>query len=193
MNTMFQCYCGCSVRTARHRDQAPRSPNGVGIRGLLSTPAAHFDSAERAVLETVDLIDSSRRQRPADGRQGAVAGALRAFAFATSDDAAQDAYHRVLWAVGNNHRGSFFPIVLDAVPFFARSSRPARHGPARGHSTFSSTRRLIWAGPGGGYTGWNSTRQSFRLAPSSGRRISLTLQRLMTDSSAPEVQPWLET
>jgi hypothetical protein len=69
------------------------------------------------MLETVDQIEVSRRQRPADGRPGEVAQALRALAFASSDDAAEAAYHRVLFAVGNDHRGSYFPIVLDAVPF----------------------------------------------------------------------------
>ena len=69
------------------------------------------------MLKTVDQIELSRRQRPAGGPPGEVAAALRALAFATSDAAAQDAYHRVLWAVGNDHGGSYFPIVLDAVPF----------------------------------------------------------------------------
>jgi hypothetical protein len=69
------------------------------------------------MLETVDQIESSTRQRPADARTGDLAAALRALAFATSDHAAQDAYHRVLFAVGNDHRGSYFPIVLDAIPF----------------------------------------------------------------------------
>src|SRR5437870_4906196 len=69
------------------------------------------------MLDTVDQIESSRRQRPPDGRPGEIAASLRALAFATSDDAAQNAYHRVLFAIGNDHGGSYFPIVLDAVPF----------------------------------------------------------------------------
>src|SRR5262245_50977316 len=69
------------------------------------------------MLETVDQIELSQRQRPPAGRPGEVAAALRDLAFATSEDGAQAAYHRVLFAVGNDHRGSYFPIVLDAVPF----------------------------------------------------------------------------
>jgi hypothetical protein len=69
------------------------------------------------MLDTVDQIESSPRQRPADGRPGEIAGALRALAFAASDDTAQSAYHRVLFAIGNDHGGSYFPIVLDVVPF----------------------------------------------------------------------------
>jgi hypothetical protein len=82
------------------------------------------------MLEKVDQIELSSRQRPADGPPGEVAAALRALAFATSDDAAWDAYHRFLFAVGNNHAGSYFPIVLEAVPFLgeilAEGTRPAR-------------------------------------------------------------------
>ncbi len=83
-----------------------------------------------AMLETVDQIELSERQRPAHALPGEVAAALRALAFATSDNAAEDAYHRVLYAVGNDHAGSYFPIVLDAVSFLgeilAAGTRRAR-------------------------------------------------------------------
>ena len=69
------------------------------------------------MLDSVDQIELSRRQRPREGRSGEVAAALRALAFAASEEDAEVAYHRVLFAVGNNHRGSYFPIVLDAIPF----------------------------------------------------------------------------
>jgi hypothetical protein len=69
------------------------------------------------MLDTVDHIESSPRQRPPDGRPGEIAAALRALAFAASDDAAERAYHRVLFAIGNDHCGSYFPIALDAVPY----------------------------------------------------------------------------
>lgn len=69
------------------------------------------------MLETVDEVELSRRQRPRNSRPGEVAAALKSLAFAESDGAATEAYHRVLFAVGNDHRGSYFPIVLDAVPY----------------------------------------------------------------------------
>ncbi|HBL26345.1 MAG TPA: hypothetical protein DD490_05870, partial [Acidobacteria bacterium] len=69
------------------------------------------------MLDSVDQIELSRRQRPREGRSGEVAAALRALAFAASEEDAEVAYHRVLFAVGNNHGGSYFPIVLDAIPF----------------------------------------------------------------------------
>jgi len=69
------------------------------------------------MLETVVQVELSQRQRPRDSRPGEVAAALTALAFAESDGAATDAYHRFLFAVGNDHCGSYFPIVLDAVPY----------------------------------------------------------------------------
>lgn len=36
---------------------------------------------------------------------------------AASEVEAERAYDRVLYAVGNNHRGTYFPVVLDVVPF----------------------------------------------------------------------------
>jgi hypothetical protein len=84
------------------------------------------------MLETVDRIERSPLQRPEHVREGEVVAALRALAFASSDDAAQKAYHRVLYAVGNDHCGSYFPIVLDVVPFLgeilAEGSQWARAG-----------------------------------------------------------------
>lgn len=89
----------------------------IELRWVLPPRNAYSLAQTRAMLDTVDQIESSTRQRPPDARSGEVAAALRALAFATSDGAAEDAYHRVLFAVGNDHRGSYFPIVLDAVPF----------------------------------------------------------------------------
>jgi hypothetical protein len=34
-----------------------------------------------------------------------------------SHDEAARAYHRVLYAIGNNHAGTYFPAVLEAIPF----------------------------------------------------------------------------
>lgn len=69
------------------------------------------------MLETIDQVEFSRRQRPANAPPGEVAAALRALAFAVSDADADQAYHRVLYSVGNDHSGSYFPIVLDIVPY----------------------------------------------------------------------------
>jgi hypothetical protein len=75
------------------------------------------------MLETVDRIEFSRRQRPSHAVPGETSAALKALAFAESDAAAERAYHRVLFAVGNDHCGSYFPIVLDAIPYLGEILR----------------------------------------------------------------------
>jgi hypothetical protein len=141
------------------------------------------------MLETVDQIDSSGRQRPADGHPGEVAAALRALAFATSDDAGQDAYHRVLFAVGNDHRGTYFPIVLDAVPYLgeilAAGTRRAR---AR---TLDVLIDLVGSfGPDPGVATQDGIRPEDLPDVLRTRVEGLrpTLETLIADSAAPEVQ-----
>jgi hypothetical protein len=50
--------------------------------------------------------------RPSD-----VPNALRALTSVLTEDDAQSAYNRVLFAVGNNHAGTIYPAALGAVPF----------------------------------------------------------------------------
>ncbi|MDC3954048.1 hypothetical protein [Polyangium jinanense] len=49
-----------------------------------------------------------------------VPSALRALSSCTSEEEALRAYHKFLYAVGNNHSGSYYPVVLPALPFLAR-------------------------------------------------------------------------
>lgn len=44
-------------------------------------------------------------------------GALRALAACTSESEAETAYNRVLYALGNNHAGSYYSVALGALPF----------------------------------------------------------------------------
>ena len=69
------------------------------------------------MLDTVDELTLSRRQKPPGSHSGELAAALRDLASSNSDAAAQTAYDCVLSAVGNNHRGTYFPVVLDVVPY----------------------------------------------------------------------------
>jgi hypothetical protein len=143
----------------------------------------------REMLDTVDQIESSARQRPADGRTGQVAAALRALALATSDAAAQDAYHRVLFAVGNDHRGSYFPIVLDAVPFLAEI---LVGGTSRARErTLDVLIDLVGSfGPDPDVVMQDGVRPEDlpAMLRASVEDLRPTLQILVADSSAPEVQ-----
>lgn len=141
------------------------------------------------MLETVDQLDSSSRQRPRDGRPGEVAEALRALAFAASDRAAGDAYHRVLFAVGNDHGGSYFPIVLDIVPYLgeilAAGTRRVR---AR---TLDVLLDLVCSfGPDPDVVSHDGVRRDElpNLLRSRVRSLRPILDGLIADSSAPDVQ-----
>lgn len=48
--------------------------------------------------------------------EDSVAGALDALRDAHEEAAADDATDRFLWAIGNNHAGTFHPVVLAALP-----------------------------------------------------------------------------
>lgn len=47
---------------------------------------------------------------------GALFAALKALRGAHDEPSAGEAYDRFLWAVGNNHTGTFYPVVLAALP-----------------------------------------------------------------------------
>jgi hypothetical protein len=46
--------------------------------------------------------------------------ALRALAACDSEETANAAYQRVLYAFGNNHAGTYYPVVLPALPFLGQ-------------------------------------------------------------------------
>ena len=141
------------------------------------------------MLETVDQIELSRRQRPAGGAPGEVAAALRALAFATSDAAAQEAYHRVLWAVGNDHGGSYFPIVLDVVPFLGEIlAGGTRRTRARALDVLID---LVGSfGPDAGATMEEQVRPEDlpALLRAGVEQFRPILEQLLADPSAPDVQ-----
>lgn len=66
-----------------------------------------------------------RYAQPEWNAELAVPAALRALADAADPDREQ-AYHRALDSFGNNHAGTYFPVVLPAIPFLGEILR----GPA---------------------------------------------------------------
>lgn len=68
------------------------------------------------MLSELDAAPWDRFPQPSWNAPTEVASAIRALA-ATTDVDDFSAYNRVLYALGNNHAGTYFPIVLPAVPF----------------------------------------------------------------------------
>ncbi|MCL2778712.1 MAG: hypothetical protein FWD73_11975 [Polyangiaceae bacterium] len=61
-----------------------------------------------------DLVDWVRYAQPAWNSPGEVPSALRALANPNDLDRLR-AYHRLLYALGNDHAGTYFPVVLPAI------------------------------------------------------------------------------
>jgi Ni/Fe-hydrogenase subunit HybB-like protein len=69
------------------------------------------------MLESIDSIDWGAFSQPDWNGRDHVPLAIRALAGATTEAAATEAYHRLLYALGNDHAGTYYPVVLPVVPF----------------------------------------------------------------------------
>ena len=54
--------------------------------------------------------------QPESNESGSVEAALAALRAAHDESTANEAYDAFLWAIGNNHAGTFYPVVLGALP-----------------------------------------------------------------------------
>ena len=69
------------------------------------------------MLETLDTVPWAEIPQPRWNTADQVAGALRSVVNSATKKDAEDAYHGVLYALGNNHAGTYYPVALWAVPF----------------------------------------------------------------------------
>jgi len=79
------------------------------------------------MLLELDSIPWASLAQPAGNDASTVPNVIRALAAAASTEDAQRAYNDFLYAVGSNHAGTYFPVVLHALPFLAeilRSGQP---------------------------------------------------------------------
>ena len=72
------------------------------------------------MLDGLDAVDWLSFEQPSWNREESVPQALRTVAEASSEDEGSGAYHRLLYALGNNHAGTYYPVVLPALPFMIR-------------------------------------------------------------------------
>lgn len=69
------------------------------------------------MLEQLGSIQWSSLPQPPWNVDGSVPDAIRALASCQSQRETLSAYHSFLFAVGNNHAGTYFPVVLSTVTF----------------------------------------------------------------------------
>jgi hypothetical protein len=68
------------------------------------------------MLNGVENVRWDLETQPSSNTKDDVADALRALSLA-SPETGQKAYSRMLYALGNNHAGTYYPVVLAAMPF----------------------------------------------------------------------------
>ena len=61
-------------------------------------------------------LDLSHFPQPESNDSGSVEAALDGLRDAEDESAASEAYDAFLWAVGNNHAGTFYPVILGVLP-----------------------------------------------------------------------------
>ena len=61
-------------------------------------------------------LDLSHFPQPESNDSGSVEAALDGLRDAEDESAASEAYDAFLWAVGNNHAGTFYPVILGGLP-----------------------------------------------------------------------------
>ena len=71
------------------------------------------------VLNELEQVRWDEFAQPHWNARDEVPSALRALADTTKSDDST-AYHRLLYAVGNNHSGTYFPVVLPTIPFIGQ-------------------------------------------------------------------------
>ncbi|MGA3132951.1 MAG: hypothetical protein ABSD59_19275 [Terracidiphilus sp.] len=69
------------------------------------------------MLETISGVEWSELPQPKSNSPDEVPTALRQMIHVQNRTDAQSAYHRVLFALGNDHAGTYYPVALHAVPF----------------------------------------------------------------------------
>lgn len=61
-------------------------------------------------------LDLTHFPQPESNDSGSVEAALDALRNAENESTANEAYDAFLWAVGNNHAGTFYPVILGVLP-----------------------------------------------------------------------------
>jgi hypothetical protein len=72
------------------------------------------------MLEGLDTVTWSAFAQPDWNIPDEVPRSLRALAASDSRQTADAAYHRLLYSVGNNHAGTYYPVIVPVLPFLGQ-------------------------------------------------------------------------
>jgi hypothetical protein len=97
---------GPTTGSSRRRSKAPARLNLESL-----------GCGEEEMLEGLDAVSWDLLPQPNWNLRGEVPAALRGLASCATIDEAEKAYDRFLYAIGNNHAGTYFPVVLATLHF----------------------------------------------------------------------------
>jgi hypothetical protein len=86
---------------------------------------------QSALLRQIESVPWSQYGQPEWNEPRSVAAALANVAAATDGASCTAAYDSVLYALGNNHAGTYYPVVLAALPVFESFLNSQAHWPQR--------------------------------------------------------------
>jgi hypothetical protein len=92
-------------------------------RGLLRAAAQlqGFWYGGGPMLKRLNSVDWRALPQPPVNGPATVPGALRSLASVETKEQALHAYNRFLYAVGNNHAGTYYPVVIATIPFLGET------------------------------------------------------------------------
>lgn len=118
-----------------------RRPSRLGFKAVVQDLSTHeqrfsrpsLDAMEQsALLHQIESIPWGEYAQPEWNKSQSVALALAIAATATDVGSCSVAYDSVLYALGNNHAGTYYPVLLAALPVFESLLRSQSHWSQRG-------------------------------------------------------------
>lgn len=80
------------------------------------TKAPRRPASRQAAAAAMEPFNLDHFPQPESNDPGSVDAALEALRNANDEATAADAYDAFLWAMGNNHAGTFYPVILGVLP-----------------------------------------------------------------------------
>lgn len=141
------------------------------------------------LLQQIESIQWSEFAQPEWNGPNSVVLALTSAASASDAESCTTAYNKVLYALGNNHAGTYYPVILAALPVFDSLVRLDLPWPQRGALCLLDDLFTSFS-PEPGYEVANVNGEDIdvEVAFRSGARALLPMLQLLADGNGPNAQ-----
>jgi hypothetical protein len=75
---------------------------------------------DTSLLEQIRAVDWASFAQPEWNKPGEVFHAFELVLAANNPDSSENAYNRIMFAIGNSHGGTYYPVIVPALPFLAK-------------------------------------------------------------------------